>query len=251
LLTLCQGLLKFCLSLDDGKGLKEFGERPKEDWEWLKAALENVDTPGKKVQRLVEELKEASVGSDENKILFCLEQLNEEILDVDQAQVVANLGGISTLLALARHSSKEVRLEALAAVQATLKNNDPLKEQAKRLGALPFLLQILTNANEDIAVRSRALSATSALMDHKPELQDAFVQSGGLAVSSDLVGPDGDARTAFRAAFVLKWLLQNRPDLKGEFVKCGKLIRGLQSRASAAEESDAKETAAEFLQLLK
>ncbi len=246
-----QGLLKFCLSLDDGQGLKQFGDRPKEDWEWLKAALESFEHPAKKVQRLVEELKEVSVTSDEDKILYCLQELNEEIIDVDQAQVVANLGGISTLLALSRHSNKQIRLEALTAVQASLKNNEPLQEQAKRLGALPFLLQILVNVNEDVIVRSRALSAASALSEHKPELQDAFVRSGGLVMASDLVGPQADLRTAFRAAFVLKWLLMNRSDFKDEFLKCEKFVDGLRLRAAAAEDSDAKEIAAEFLELLK
>ncbi len=243
--------MKFCLSLDDSTGLRDFGERSKEDWEWLKAALASVEHPAKKVQKLVEELKEASVASDEEKILYCLRELNEEIIEVDQAQTVGNLGGIEALLALSRHSSKQVQLEALIAVQATLKNNDPLKEQAKRLGALPFLLQILVNGKEDLAVRFRALSATSALIDHVPDLQDAFVGGGGLDVASDLLGDAADDKTVSRTAFLLKWLLQTRPDLKAAFVKTPGLVSDLQRQAANSKSVDVKELSTEFLELLK
>lgn len=167
-------LLRFCLQHSDGEGLREFGERPKEDWVWLKEALANFETPGKKVQKLVEELKEAK---DTEKILFCLDSLNEEIDDVDQSSVVANAGGVELLLALCRHADKQVRLAALSGVQLLVKNNEPLILLAKKLGAVPHLMQLLVNPQEDVTVRSRALSSISALIENQPDLQDLFVNA--------------------------------------------------------------------------
>ncbi len=248
------GLLRFCLQHSDGEGLKEFGDRPKEDWEWLKNALANFETPGKKVQKLVEELKSAADSSNSEKILFCLRSLNEEVEDVDQSSVVANAGGIELLLALCRYSaSRDVRFEALYGVQLLVKNNEPLILLAKQVGALPHLMQLLINPAEDAAVRGRALSAISALMELQPDLQDTFVTGKGLELAADVISAAraaGDAKVQFRAVFVLTWLLQNRPDMKIPFRKCNALHTQLRFSQQSKDSIELREAATDLLRLM-
>ena len=246
-----QSLLQFCLKHSDGTGLKEFGERPKEEWEWLKEALANFESPGKKVQKLVEELRAATTAGDDEKTVFLLASLNEELEDVDQAQVVANLGGLELLLALCRHPRRELQLPALTAVQLCLKNNAPVKLKTKNLGGLPHLMHILIDGtSNDLEVRGRALSAISALIDFDRDLQDVFVSAGGVDVASNLLVPENQEKLVFRALFVLRWLLSNRPDLVKGFLGSKSLVEHLQ-RLKGSANVELNEIATDFYDLLK
>lgn len=247
------GLLRFCLQHSDGSGLADFGERPKEDWLWLKEALANFETPGKKVQKLVSELSSAADAQDTEKMLFCLRSLNEEVEDVDQSSVVANAGGLELLLALCRHaSSKDIRWEALYGVQLLVKNNEPLILLAKKLGALPHLMQLLPNPTEDVGVKGRALSAISALIDHQPDLQSEFLRSKGLELAAEVISAARalhDEKIQFRTVFGLLWLLQNRPDFNADFRKSTALNTQLRFSQNSTN-VELKEAATELLQLI-
>ncbi len=146
-----------------------------------------------------------------------------------------------------------MRLEALYAVQALVKNNEPLILHAKNLGALPHLMQLLVDPNEDVLVRSRALSTVGSLMDHQTDLQDAFVGAKGLDLMCDVISAarkESNERVQFRAVFTISWLLQNREDLKTLFSKSNSLHTQLRFCA-ASQNEELKEAAMQMLQLLK
>ncbi|KOS19360.1 Hsp70 nucleotide exchange factor FES1 [Escovopsis weberi] len=178
------------------------------------AADENDATPAPPASNLTPEIMAALMGgpSDadlmkasleiagdaevtlENK-LIALDNFEQLIENLDNANNIANLGLWTPLLALLAHAEPEVRRMAAWCVGTAVQNNERTQERLLAVGGLPPLVALALADAEPAEVRRKAVYAlSSAVRNYQPAMDACAgeLRKGGFEVADGVDASDMD-----------------------------------------------------------
>jgi len=210
------GLLKFCLQHSDASPTDPaLSGRDPADYEWLKAALGNLDSDVEKMKKLIKKLKEIEEeegdrSQKDEKVALVLEGLQYFVEDLDLANVLVKIDGIAPVVNLLNHENAEVRHWA-AWIVASLTHNNPTTQHTltSQHNTLTLLCNaILKETNEK--TKEKQLYALTAITSGNPPLMDQFVDSyDGIVLLASLM-KSLRFSVQFKTVWFLSKLLKNR-----------------------------------------
>uniref|UniRef100_A0A3Q2EF25 Nucleotide exchange factor SIL1 n=1 Tax=Cyprinodon variegatus TaxID=28743 RepID=A0A3Q2EF25_CYPVA len=146
-----------------------------------------VETDVQIMKRLLEQFNSSSSSTEQRlSILLELEYL---VHQVDNAQTLCSMGGLS--LILDGLNSSDIRLQENSALVlgSAAASNPVVQVHAVEGGALQTLLTSLATAQQ-LSVRKKVLFALASLLRHFPYAQRHFLSHGGLTILSELFRAD-------------------------------------------------------------
>lgn len=203
------GLLKFCLEHSDGRNLVDtpLPARDPADYAWLKQAFNDLQTDADRMKKLIQVIQDSN--SEFKQKLASLEELEFLLEDLDNANDFHKFGGVAVCLSLLRDSNPAFRRYGASLVGLASQNNPFEKQFFVVAGVFPLLLSTL--AQERVKdVLSKLLSAVSALVDNDPELQQQFLEAGGIAHLGIMVAHN-DPSTKAKALYLMNKLALVNP----------------------------------------
>lgn len=263
------GLLKFCLQHSDAPNLKEteLPNRDPKDYEWLRAALNNLEDDSSRMKKLLKVVQgetkseiKATLGekSDENVTeseaektetrRFSLEELQYYVEDLDNATTFAKIGGIPVILEyLSASEPPSIQYWAMWILASLLQNHPSLQSECLKAGALKIVLETLEKAED--SVKEKALYALSGFVKDNPPALEQFIQSDGIRLVSYFITKFQSPKSFIKSIFFLTQVLQNSPShrpLVLESVHKLDLIQHILPLINH-EDVDTREKAEEFL----
>ena len=204
-------ILKWSLSQSDGTKPSEVGPMDAEKRKFLEAAMDGLlEDETKKMQELVAALH-APEHTDEE--VRAKENALDDLLDrcdrIDYANSFHTFGGgLVPTINLLKSEKDGIRLKAADLVALCVQNNPKCQKWALDAGAMPLLLGIHENLDLDVDVRTKALAAISALVQHNPQGEQLFLSGGGIsAMRANVLGIA--RRLKVKTLFMLQWLLRD------------------------------------------
>lgn len=169
------GLLKFCLEhSDDPSSLTKSQidpNRDPKDYEFLLAALNNLESDMAKAYKLIEKLENSQ---DAFEIKACLEGLQYYCEDIDIAQGMLKKQGMELVLRFLNHADCEIRYLAAWVLASTLQSNVLAQSHAIKINAMESLLEVLKNEDNTNAAGKQLYALTSFLSEN-PLASQIFV----------------------------------------------------------------------------
>jgi CHASE3 domain sensor protein len=206
------GLLKFCLEHSDGNvgdtNLENY-QRDSEDYKWLMEALNNLESDSQRMKKLVDSLN-SNITVQEMK--FALEGIQYFVEDLDLANDLIKVNGLSTIVRLILHDDADIRYWIAWILASLTQNNQTTQLALVKLDVLNLLCSAIQKETHDQA-RDKQLYALSSLMSGNQELMNNFVDTfNGInyLVSMTL---SKIPSTQFKSLWFLYKLLTSRPDL--------------------------------------
>ena len=164
----------------------------------------------KKMQELVAALHAPEQTDEEVR---AKENALDDLLDrcdrIDYANSFHTFGGgLVPTINLLKSEKDGIRLKAADLVALCVQNNPKCQKWALDAGAMPLLLGIHENLDLDVDVRTKALAAISALVQHNPQGEQLFLSGGGIsAMRANVLGIA--RRLKVKTLFMLQWLLRD------------------------------------------
>ncbi|KYQ92594.1 hypothetical protein DLAC_06586 [Tieghemostelium lacteum] len=169
------GLLKFCLTHTDSPNLKESKvvDRDPKDYEWLRAAFDNLEDDAKRMKKILDLLNDDSKVKTIDQMVQSLEQLQFYIEDIDNSGDLIKIGGIPTLQRLMKSTqSPLIRAQASGCLTTICQNEENIQAYFKQLGLLDEAIALL-NSEFVPACREKYLSLISSLFGYEIKSIDA------------------------------------------------------------------------------
>ncbi|KAL6059803.1 nucleotide exchange factor sil1 [Balamuthia mandrillaris] len=206
-----KSLLRFCLEHSDGpkEGTPStLGNRPKEDYEWLKEALKSVETDAQRMKRCAETLRREDGSVEEKK--NALMEIQFLVEDIDNANDLHKVDGLVPVVEHMSHPSATVRVWSAWVLSTVVQNNPIAQQEALRHDALPKAISLLASSSseqqdqqgnaesevekeqqeqeDEVQLKMKALSLISALVRHNPIAMRQFVEeSNGISLLADII----------------------------------------------------------------
>ncbi|MEQ2287057.1 hypothetical protein AMECASPLE_008593 [Ameca splendens] len=146
-----------------------------------------VETDVQIMRRLLDQFNSSSTTTEQR--LNILQELEYLVHQVDNAQTLCSMGGLS--LILEGLNSSDVRLQENSAfvLGSAVSSNPVVQVQAVEGGALQTLLATLATT-QPLNVKKKVLFAMACLLRHFPYAQRHFLSNGGLQILSELFRAD-------------------------------------------------------------
>ena len=206
-------ILKWSLSQTDGTQASEVTEMDSEKRAFLEKAMEQlVENDSKKIKELVAALHASEETEEEvGKKEIALEELLDRCDRIDYAITLHTFGnGFLPTIELLKSRHDRIRQKAAELVALCSHNNPACQGWALEAGALQLLDSIHSDSDADVDLRTKALSAISAIVQHNPQATKLFLEMNG--VSSLRKNVEGIARRLrVKTLFMLQWLLRDSP----------------------------------------
>ncbi|GAM25785.1 hypothetical protein SAMD00019534_089600, partial [Acytostelium subglobosum LB1] len=156
------GLLKFCLTHTDSPNLKEtvLTDRDPKDYEWLRAAFDNLEDDAKKMTKINDILKNPE--STPGQRCSSLDALEFFIEDIDNAGDYIKIGGVPILLDLIKGEDRDTRARATLCLSIITQNEESIQKYLNQLGVGDIILGLLSRETNALC-REKFLSLLSAL----------------------------------------------------------------------------------------
>ncbi|KAL6068138.1 nucleotide exchange factor sil1, variant 2 [Balamuthia mandrillaris] len=214
-----KSLLRFCLEHSDGpkEGTPStLGNRPKEDYEWLKEALKSVETDAQRMKRCAETLRREDGSVEEKK--NALMEIQFLVEDIDNANDLHKVDGLVPVVEHMSHPSATIRAWSAWVLSTVVQNNPIAQQEALRHDALPKAISLLASSSsasspspsseqqdqqgnaesevekkqqekeDEVQLKMKALSLISALVRHNPIAMRQFVEeSNGISLLADII----------------------------------------------------------------
>ncbi|KAM4586086.1 nucleotide exchange factor SIL1 isoform 1-T2 [Fundulus diaphanus] len=167
---------------------KASGFRPLEELKKDMAELDLlVETDVQIMRRLLDQFNSSDTTTEQR--LGILQELEYLVHQVDNAQTLCSMGGLS--LILGGLNSSDVRLQENSAfvLGSAVASNPVVQVQAVEGGALQTLLTTLATT-QPLHVKKKVLFALACLLRHFPYAQHHFLSHGGLQILSELFRAD-------------------------------------------------------------
>eukprot|EP01112_Ceratiomyxa_fruticulosa_P022653 TRINITY_DN8377_c0_g1_i1.p1 TRINITY_DN8377_c0_g1~~TRINITY_DN8377_c0_g1_i1.p1 ORF type:complete len:384 (-),score=87.10 TRINITY_DN8377_c0_g1_i1:3-1031(-) len=237
------GLLKFCLEHTDSPNLVDnpLPNRDPADYEWLKKALQNLESDTTRMKNLLgiikgnqdEPKKEGeqsksqnegkegqSEGPTSNKQVsdevrrHALEELQFYVEDIDNANDLVKIGGIPVLLdCLSPSSPSSIRYWALWVVASAVQNNPNTQAKFLLSNFLEVVFGILRE-EKDSDVGEKALYALSGLIRDNDGATHKFIQDKGVYLLSEILHISKREKLLSKVLFMIANLLGKDPKIK-------------------------------------
>jgi len=240
------GLLRFCLQHSDGNvgesDPSQYGHTPV-DYQWLKEALNNLESDNERLKKLVTKLKECQ---NVEEIVYALEGIQYFVEDLDLSNDLVKLDGIKQVVSLLTHDSADVRRWSSWIIASLTQNNpntqDMLTSQHDILGVLT---KAILNETNDQA-KDKQLYAISSVISGRQPLLDQFVDKyNGIPLLVSILGSNLPS-TKFKAVWFLYKLLTSRPTNK-DHAQNSEMVPNLIKIVAESEKEDLREKAVETL----
>eukprot|EP00208_Stichococcus_sp_RCC1054_P000545 CAMPEP_0206143006 /NCGR_PEP_ID=MMETSP1473-20131121/19018_1 /ASSEMBLY_ACC=CAM_ASM_001109 /TAXON_ID=1461547 /ORGANISM="Stichococcus sp, Strain RCC1054" /LENGTH=191 /DNA_ID=CAMNT_0053538229 /DNA_START=132 /DNA_END=704 /DNA_ORIENTATION=+ len=151
-----------------------------EDRAWFQEAMNSQLNVAHRMREIKGWLEQE--GAESAPTLEDKEQLLDELLDIvediDHARDLRPIGGLPTLLHLLEGEQPSLRAGAASVIGAAAQNNEPVQQWLLEGGALPPLVEQLSDDNA--AARVAAFTAVSCLVRKYPPGREALVEGPGL-----------------------------------------------------------------------
>jgi len=240
------GLLRFCLEHSDGTGLSAIPNRDRKDYEWLKEALGTIETNFQRMKRLIGIVNDENVTEDCK--IIALEQLQEIIEDIDDANDFLKLEGISSMIKLLESSSVALQYWGSWIIATTVQNNPVGQQKAVQEGSLSPLLNLL-RYETDNHLLAKVLSAISALLRDNKVVQNALHVGQVYDLLKNVLEREAFVgKTKMRAVLVLKHLCYSNDIYMATMGNTGLLP--ILSRFVSCEHDGLREQSLETLSIL-
>ena len=204
-------ILKWSLTQTDGTKPSEVGPMDPEKRKFLEAAMDGLlEDETKKMKELVAALHGPEGTEEEIEAKgVALEELLDRCDRIDYAISFHTFGnGLIPTINLLKSSSESIKLKAADLVALCAQNNPKCQQWSLEAGAMELLTSIHGNSDLDVDLRTKALAAISALVQHNAMGEELFLSCGG--VSALRANVEGIARRLkVKTLFMLQWLLQD------------------------------------------
>jgi len=227
------GLLKFCLEhSDDPQSIvnsKVDANRDPKDYEFLMAALADLESELEKATKLLSRLREAQ-PDDIFEIKACLEGLQYfcEDLDVSQGIIKDSRKGMESVITFLSHANEEVRFIAAWVLASILQSNATTQNYGLHIGALEGLVVVMRN-EQSLSVMSKQLYALSSFLSESVITTQIFVDHlDGLNLLHTFLdlnqkGTDEYIPVKTKALWILNKILANDINYSSKFLQNGTL----------------------------
>ncbi|CAA2985155.1 hsp70 nucleotide exchange factor FES1-like [Olea europaea var. sylvestris] len=210
-----EGLLKWSLSHSDGTGSAR--NLSEEDRRWFMDAMQaqSVDVIRRMkeitlVMQTPEQVLE-SQGVTPQDIEGMLDELQEHVESIDNANDIHSIGGLVPLLGYLKNSHAIIRAKAAEVVGTIVQNNPKSQQLVMEANGLEPLLSNFTS-DSDVTVRTKALGAISSLIRHNRPGIAAFRLANGYAALRDALSSES-GRFQRKALNLVHYLLhENHSD---------------------------------------
>jgi len=242
------GLLRFCLEHSDGTvGETDMSryQRDPEDYKWLMAALNNLESDTQKMKKLIDQLNQ-DIPTQEKK--YALEGIQYFVEDLDLANDLIKVNGLATMVKFISHEDHDIRLW-VAWIIASLTQNNPTTQLALyKLDVFKLLCEALQKETNDLT-KDKQLYALSSLTSGNQSLMDLLVdQYNGLSYLTSLV-LSPTSSTQFKAIWFIYKLLSLRPSNLNIVRQNTQLLSNLMAVLSTAEKTETRERAISVLSI--
>jgi len=241
------GLLRFCLQHSDGNvgetDLTQYGHTSAE-YEWLKAALNNLESDTQRMKQLVLKLQQPE---NTNEIIWALEGIQFFVEDLDLANDLAKVDGTTHIVNFLTHENADVRRWS-AWIIASLTQNNPVTQ--KNLSEKHNILEVLVNvllSETNFQTKDKQLYALSAVTSGNESLMNQFVDNyNGIPVLVALL-QENFSGIQFKVIWFLKKLLLARPENKVLARNSDIVVNLVKILGGSGLKEDVRERAAETL----
>ncbi|RZB39642.1 hypothetical protein BDFB_009809 [Asbolus verrucosus] len=143
---------------------------------------------------------------DKFELLKVIEDLDFLAHQYDNAREFVNQNGFQEIIYKnINSSSSEIRRDTLRLMGSLMQNNVVPKIHALESGAVGILLRLIS-FDPDSGVKTRALTALSALLRSFPVAQQKFIENGGLTILSNLFEA-GDVKIQLKLVTIISDLI--------------------------------------------
>ncbi|XP_057798748.1 hsp70 nucleotide exchange factor FES1-like [Salvia miltiorrhiza] len=211
-----EGLLKWSLSHADGTNTSR--SLSEEDRRWFMEAMQGqtIDVIKRMkeitlVMKTPEQVLE-SQGVTPQDIEDMLDELQEHVESIDNANDLHSIGGLAPLLDYLRNPHANIRAKAADVVSTVVQNNPRSQQLVMEANGMEPLLSNFTS-DPDVGVRTKALGAISSLIRHNKPGIAAFRLANGYAALRDALGSES-VRFQRKALNLIHYLLsENHLDI--------------------------------------
>ncbi|KAF7825645.1 hsp70 nucleotide exchange factor fes1-like [Senna tora] len=188
-----EGLLKWSLAHSDGT--RPTNTLSEDDKRWLKEALQaqsfDVIKRMKEIT-LVMKIPEKdleSQGITPDNIEDLLDELQEHVESIDNANDLNTIGGLAPLIEYLKNPHANIRAKAADVLTTIVQNNPVSQKLVMEARGLEHLIANFTN-DDDINVRIKALGAISSLIRHNKLGTHAFRLANGYGALREALGSE-------------------------------------------------------------
>jgi len=238
------GLLRFCLKHGDGTKDSTPLQRDPKDYEWLRAAMNDLESDAQKMKKCLEMIQQEGVSSEQK--LFLLEELQYNVEDEYHANDFCKIGGLPILLQLLKDSHEGVRFWTCWVLGTVVQNNPEAQHFTFEKGLLSSIM-VLMLSEPSPEVKEKALFVLSGIIKDFPEAQEQFLRQDGLNRLGSFL-QHSNPSTRMKAAFIISQLLTERPKLVSDILQLN-LIAPIVAMVDDPNE-DAREKAIQLLEKL-
>ncbi|XP_017278581.1 nucleotide exchange factor SIL1 [Kryptolebias marmoratus] len=163
--------------------------RPLEELKRDMAQLDlRVETDVQIMRRLLDQFNSTHTTTEQR--VGILQELEYLVHQVDNAQTLCSMGGLSFILEALNSSDVQLQENSALVLGSAVASNPVVQVKAVEEGALQTLLTTLATAPL-LSVKKKVLFAVASLLRHFPFAQRHFLSHGGLQVLSELFKADG------------------------------------------------------------
>ncbi|XP_014787422.1 nucleotide exchange factor SIL1 [Octopus bimaculoides] len=155
--------------------------RKKRDYEMLRSSIKS---DAQIVTMLHDQLKDYAVLQKED-LQSILSELEFFLHQIDNAQLFAELGGISLLVNLLNSTDTDVKHDTAFVLGSAMQSNPVVQLTAVDAGVMQRLITMIST-EPSLAVRKKCLYAASVLLRHNLYAQQRFLALGGLSAFTQL-----------------------------------------------------------------
>jgi len=197
--NLDKGLIRFCMECGkmDPNVKSTLPKRDPADYKWLRMVYDSIEDDAKHMARLLTDTAHYIALSEEEKNeeaqgkeVDTLEELNDLVENIENANDLITLGGGRVLLKMLRDCTRpRVCAASCSVVSAIMANNPRGQKSLLEAGAMAFLFaaletfqkQAASSSDEELVqAEARALGAVSSLVRELQPAQKEFVDKGGM-----------------------------------------------------------------------
>jgi len=169
------GILKFCLDVNSDDPItlhsRTNDNRDPKDYEFLLAAMQNLESDFEKASKLLTKLKETQNNFE---IKACFEGLQYFCEDLDVSQGIIKLKGIELVVSFIDHDDEEIRFISAWVLASILQSNLETQKYAEKINLLEKLVKAMRNENNP-SVMGKLLYALSSFLSDNIELMKLFI----------------------------------------------------------------------------
>ncbi|KAG6416407.1 hypothetical protein SASPL_123837 [Salvia splendens] len=166
-----------------------------------------------------------------------LDELQEHVESIDNANDLHSIGGLAPLLDYLRNSHPNIRAKAADVVSTVVQNNHRSQQLVMEANGMEPLLTNFTS-DPDVTVRTKALGAISSLIRHNKSGIADFRLANGYAALRDAVGSES-VRFQRKALNLIHYLARIAQTL----VSYPSLFPRIMMHLASSEDSDVREAA--------